>query len=76
MVLRLVVTVPTGRGSLLAPNIHLAMPNLASKGSFIGNYWNLTNAGKLDTDEHSEGHVEEYRILVLSYISTLSIKIC
>ena len=36
MVLRLVVTVPTRRGSLLAPDIHLAMPNLASICSFIG----------------------------------------
>ena len=38
MVLRLAVTVPTGRGSLLAPDIHLAMPNFASISSFIGKY--------------------------------------
>ena len=38
LVLRLAVTVPTGRGSLLAPDIHLAMPNFASISSFIGKY--------------------------------------
>ena len=36
MDLRLVVTVPTRRGSLLAPDIHFAIPNLASISSFIG----------------------------------------
>ena len=36
MVLRLVATVSTRRGSLLATDLHLAIPNLASIGSFIG----------------------------------------
>ena len=36
MVLRLVATVSTRRGSLLATDLHLAIPNLTSIGSFIG----------------------------------------
>ena len=61
MVLRLVATVSTRRGSLLATDLHLAIPNLASISSFIGKYWQCYQITKVcrESGAHMRGTEEK-----------------